>query len=159
MLQLLDMASKRRDLALSSGSATKDLCGYDPRLDTVGTAIQFRAFFQSPHGESIFSAGKLGPLPSDYWVCPPLDTVAGDDDALMAGMCARKKCKPHGGWNALLVKNVRHRMKELAAQARELASMEERVRRSAAGRFQRRGVEENTVEVFDSEDDLEMAGA
>jgi COMPASS component SPP1 len=155
MLQLLDMASKRRDLALTSGTATKDLCGYDPRLDAVGAPVPFRAFLQSPHGEAIFSAGKLGPPPPDYEIYPPLDTTT---DALMAGMCARKKCKPHGGWNALLVKNVRHRMKELAAQARELALMEERVRRSAAGRFQRRRVEENTVEVFDSEDDLEMGG-
>jgi COMPASS component SPP1 len=72
-------------------------------------------------------------------------------------MCTRKKCKPHGGWNALLTKHVKHQMKELAREAKEKLDGEQRVRESAAGRFVRKKYENNTVRVIESEDEAEDA--
>jgi COMPASS component SPP1 len=60
-------------------------------------------------------------------------------------MCAKKKCKPHNGWSAILTKTVRHDMKELAAQAKEMLDAEQRVRDGAAGRWGRRRKEGNCV--------------
>lgn len=172
MLQLLDMALAQRDAAVAAGKGTaKDLCGYDTRLDAVGATHQFARFLQTPQGEAIFKSGRLdttaippssdttnpttnppdqppsqpptAPLPS-----PPVETAT---DAPFSAMCARRKCKPHNGWSALLAKGVRHDMKELAAQAKALLDAECRVRDGAAGRFRRRLGERNAVVLLDAD--------
>ncbi|KAL2256572.1 hypothetical protein VTK26DRAFT_1467 [Humicola hyalothermophila] len=64
MLQLIDMALSRREAAIAAGRGTaKDFCGYDFRLDTVGTTHQFALFLASPEGEAIFKSGRLDPPP------------------------------------------------------------------------------------------------
>ncbi|KAK4125346.1 hypothetical protein N657DRAFT_644211 [Parathielavia appendiculata] len=173
MLQLVEMALKQREEAIAAGKGSaKDLCGYDNRLDTVGATHQFALFLQTPHGESIFKAGRLldpcalnatksnngtsdganrdeEEQPSQQQ--PPGNTtnsssnIASDPD--FPTMCAKKKCKPHSGWSALLTKTVRHDMKELAAQAKEMLDAEQRVRDGAAGRFRRQMREGNGVMV------------
>ncbi|KAL2016502.1 hypothetical protein VTK56DRAFT_3465 [Thermocarpiscus australiensis] len=150
MLQLIDMALKRREAAIAAGRGTaKDLCGYDYRLDAVGTTHQFALFIQSPQGESIFKAGRLE-APETYNDSSTAGTTNPDeaDDPLMAGMCAKKKCKPHNGWSAILTKAVKHDMKQLAAQAKEKLDAEQRVRDCAAGRFRRKMKERNMVVVY-----------
>ncbi|KXX79263.1 Set1 complex component spp1 [Madurella mycetomatis] len=158
MLQLIDMALKRREAAIAAGRGTaKDLCGYDFRLDTVGTTHQFALFIQSPHGEAIFKAGRLDPpssspssssSPQDMMSNGATAAEEGGDDPLTAGMCAKKKCKPHNGWSAILTKTVKHDMKELAAQAKEKLDAEQRIRDGAAVRFRRKMKERNGVIVY-----------
>ncbi|KAM7209674.1 Set1 complex component spp1 [Naviculisporaceae sp. PSN 640] len=144
MLQLLEMGLKQREAAIASGTLTKDVCGYDTRLNTVGVVHQFAAFISSPEGEAIFEAGRLeSPLSSEQ---PAGTTTAGT-------MCIKKKCRPHNGWGAILAKNVKHSIKELTVQAQEHVHTETRIRNNAAGRFRRKQLEGNTVRVFDSPDD------
>ncbi|KAL2117903.1 hypothetical protein VTJ04DRAFT_7563 [Mycothermus thermophilus] len=71
-----------------------------------------------------------------------------DRDDTFPYMCTKKKCKPHNGWIAILTKAVKHDMKELAAQAKEMLDAEQRVRDGAAGRFRRRLKEGNEVIVL-----------
>ncbi|KAJ4298696.1 hypothetical protein N0V88_003728 [Collariella sp. IMI 366227] len=135
MLQLIDMAHARREAAIAAGRGTaKDLCGYDSRLDDVGATHQFARFVQSPQGEAVFRSGSLD------------------------GMCIKKKCKPHNGWSAILFKAVKHDMKELAAQAKEMLDAEQRVRDGAAGRFRRRMKERNGVDLVYEEDGMDVDG-
>lgn len=157
MLQLIDLALSRREAAIAAGKGTaKDLCGYDFRLDSVGTTHQFALFLASPQGEVIFKSGKLDappPSPSLSSANPNLTGVdesapPAGEDPLAAGMCGKKKCKAHNGWSGILTKAVRHDMKELAAQAKEKLDGEQRVRDGAAGRFRRRIKERNGVVVL-----------
>ena len=179
MLQLVEMALKRREAAVAAGRGTaKELCGYDYRLDSVGATHQFARFIQSPEGEAIFRAGRLeAPAPAP---APEAETETAEpgheghggpehadhdnrggggggggddgggapDDPLTAGMCTKKKCKPHHGWGAVLTRAVKHDMKELAAQAKEKLDAEQRVRDGAASRFCRRMKERNGVIVI-----------
>ena len=155
MLQLLDMAVRRREAAIAAGKGTaKDLCGYDNRLDTVGVVHQFSVFLSSPEGEAIFTNGQLGPPtgpPSDDATAASSNSI---DDPYTAGMCTRKKCKPHAGWPSLFAKHVKYTVRILASQANEKLINESRIRDSAASRFMRKQHENpHSVIVFDSDDD------
>ncbi|EGZ77463.1 hypothetical protein NEUTE2DRAFT_100394 [Neurospora tetrasperma FGSC 2509] len=196
MLQLLDMAVKRREAAIMAGKGTaKDLCGYDTRLDTVGAIHAFSVFLKSDEGEAIFKRGRMD-APTDLLALLSESAVHiksehededdeqdGDDeedeegsvngvngwdrrngingvpkiDPLTAGMCTKKKCKPHSGWMGILSKNVKHTMKELAAEAKEKLDTETRVRASAAGRHRRKMKEDNRVVVLYRSSDEEMS--
>ncbi|KAK4157026.1 Set1 complex component spp1 [Chaetomidium leptoderma] len=173
MLQLIDMALKQREAAIAAGKGTaKDLCGYDVRLDTVSATHQFALFLQTPRGEAIFKSGRLDVLDHTTTTTttnnpdeqqhqqqqqpqPPPSAIGPNgtasssstdsNDLSFANMCPKKKCKPHNGWSAILAKSVRHDMKELAAQAKEMLDAEQRVRDGAAGRFRRRIKEGNGV--------------
>ncbi|KAK5662913.1 hypothetical protein OQA88_6325 [Cercophora sp. LCS_1] len=146
MLQLIDMALKRREQAIAAGKGSaKDFCGYDMRLDEVGVKAPFQAFLQTPEGEAAFKAGKLD---------TPLQMAEGEDP-LTAGMCTKKKCKPHVGWSAILTKNVKHSIKELTSQAQKMLNRERMIRESAAERSQMQRRENNTVEVIDWDTDME----
>lgn len=160
----------------------KDFCGYDYRLDTVGAAAPFAAFVRSPAGEAVFKGGRL-PLPGDGEFVPLDGTedggrgggvyvngsgvngggtgtgaagAAGAAAGLSGVMCVRRKCKPHAGWSGIHTKNVKHQIKELAAQAKEKLDFEARIRDCAAVRYQRRKREKNAVEVVQRE--VEMDG-
>ncbi|KAK3939417.1 hypothetical protein QBC46DRAFT_148672 [Diplogelasinospora grovesii] len=184
MLQLLEMALQRREAAMEAGreagrGSGKDLCGYDTRLDTVGVTHQFNTFIQTPAGEVIFRTGRLeAPDPSSQPAqqaphspqLPRKTSVSGGEsvpaadhnktdkeaDPLTAGMCMKKKCKPHLGWSAILNKTVNRQIKELAAQAKDLLDAEARVRESAATRFMRKTHEHNTVIVFESSEESDQ---
>ena len=153
MLQLIDMALAQREAAVAAGKGTaKDLCGYDLRLDTVSATHPFALFLASPQGDAIFRAGRLDALPtSTATTTKEVPAASGGDAADFTNMCPKKKCKPHNGWSAILTKSVRHDMKELAAQAKEMVDAEQRVRDGAAGRFGRRIKERNGVVVFGEE--------
>jgi COMPASS component SPP1 len=171
MLQLIDLALKQREAAIAAGKGTaKDLCGYDFRLDTVGATHQFALFLQTPQGEAIFKSGRLDAVPLDTTTTtnptsqspptapPPSQPPTAASTTTIANtsgtdpdyphMCPKKKCKPHNGWSAILTKTVRHDMKELAAQAKEMLDAEQRVRDGAAGRWGRRRKEGNCVVVL-----------
>ena len=178
MLQLIDMAVKQRESIISASLGGpksqllgKDFCGYDYRLDTVGATAAFASFVHSTAGEAIFKSGRL-PLPGDEGFVPPdgMDDAgphvngngvtnghgAAAGVAALAGvMCVRRKCKPHAGWSGIHTKNVKHQIKELAAQAKENLDFEARIRDCAAVRYQRRKREMNAVEVMDREVDME----
>jgi len=172
MLQLIELAIARREAAIAAGipGITKDICGYDTRLDTVGAAHQFSLFLQSPQGQSIFSTRSLDnpPYVTTTIKNPEDDTpaatssnsaeTAAGQDPRTAGMCLRKKCKPHNGWGALLTKTVRHDIRELALQIRELLEAEQRVRDGAAGRFMRRMKERNEVIAIEEDEDDDEHG-
>ena len=153
MMQVLEMGLKQREAAIASGTLTKDVCGYDSRLDTVGVTHQFAAFLRTPEGEAIFNAGRLDDPsltePSTSLILP----VPGSEGPVgVRGMCVKKKCKTHQMWGAILAKQVKHSIKELAAQAKEKLDLETRMRSNAAGRFRRKQMENNSVVVFDSSD-------
>lgn len=62
MLQVLEMAKKRKDDAVKAGVFTEDLCSYDGRLEEWGVQGQkyrFERFLNSPEGEEIMRTGKL----------------------------------------------------------------------------------------------------
>ncbi|KAL2198533.1 hypothetical protein P885DRAFT_59095 [Corynascus similis CBS 632.67] len=176
MLQLIDLALKQREAAIAAGKGTaKDLCGYDSRLDTVGATHQFALFLQTPEGEAALSKfgtangttttnGTNGLDTSSSTTSPTTASVPTLSSSTMPGsdpdfpyMCPKKKCKPHNGWSAILTKAVKHDMKELAAQAKEMLGAEQRVRDGAAGRFRRRIKEGNKVVVLS--DDARMGVA
>jgi len=153
MLQLVEMAIRRREAAVGAGKGSnKDLCGYDTRLGDVGTCHQFGVFLKSPAGEAIFSAGRL-----DAPITATGDSAAADgetSDPITAGMCVKKKCKPHAGWISILTKTVKHDMKEFSSEATEKLNREYHVRHSAASRFLRKKHENNTVEhIYYSDDE------
>ncbi|KAK1758628.1 Set1 complex component spp1 [Echria macrotheca] len=154
MLQLIDMAVKRREAAIAGGKGTaKDLCGYDVRLDTVGVTRQFAAFLSSPPGEACFAAAgnRAGGLGLDHY---PQDIPGyNSSDPLTSGMCTKKKCKPHAGWSAILTKDVKHSMREFARQAKLKLDREERIRLAAIGRAKRKEWERNQVVVHSSSGD------
>lgn len=174
MLQLIDLAIKRRDHLIASSLKLpkaqvlgKDFCAYDYRLDSVGASAAFAAFFKSPAGEAIFKTLKL-PLPGDEgfvefvpdegYIYPADHDRNGvrSPQGLASVLCTRRKCKPHAGWSGIHTKNVKHQIKELAAQAKERLDFEARITDCAAVRFQRRKRENNRVEVVDR--DVEMGG-
>jgi COMPASS component SPP1 len=166
MLQLIDMAMKRRDAVIvaSKGIYNKDFCGYDTRLGTVGVTYQFGVYLQTPEGEAIFKAGRLD-APQ---VPTSADTTSSDTattngtygeapDPLTAGMCTKKKCKPHHGWQSLLTKMVKHDMRELASEAKEKLDREHHVRNSAARRWKRKQRENNSVHYYKSTSKMDEA--
>ncbi|KAI0476234.1 hypothetical protein GGR56DRAFT_460153 [Xylariaceae sp. FL0804] len=158
MMQLVDWANQRRQAAVEAGRFTKDSCGYDRRLDTVSTRVQFAAWLDTPEGQATFKAGRLlddAPPPPP----PPQDmdgaAVAVDDTAAatttttMRGACDRKRCKPHAGWYKLLMSAVRVLVKETATAAKNKLDAEEVMRRQAEARYERRQLENNWVEVLE----------
>jgi COMPASS component SPP1 len=180
MLQLIDLAVKQRETLIATSASSgapksqllgKDFCGYDYRLDTVGATAAFTAFVKTPLGESILRNGRL-PLPGDgksYKFALSSEAedpnghvngVAGTNGAgvpsgLHTVMCVKKKCKPHAGWSGIHTKNVKHQIKELAAQAKEKLDFEARIRDCAAVRYQRRKRENNRVVRLDGDVEME----
>lgn len=181
MLQLVDMALRRREAVIAASAPLgkgqalgKDFCGYDYRLDTVGATAAFAAFASSAAGEAVFRTGKLD-APSDPDVATADDhegesgrdagkeaettaAAAAAGSGANAGMCLKKKCKPHMQWSGVLTKAVKHQIKELAAQAKEKLDAEARVRDSAAVRYRRRLKENNWVTVISSDSEMDVDG-
>jgi COMPASS component SPP1 len=170
MLQLVELATKRREAAIAATASLgkgqalgKDFCGYDWRLDAVGATSSFAAFVRSQAGETIFQTGRLEAPTADMAV----DMEDGDSKAengtktkesitdLTAGMCSKKKCKPHLYWSGALIKAIKQQIKELTAQAKEKLDAEARVRDGAAVRYRRRLRENNWVTVVESDEDME----
>ncbi|KAI5467866.1 hypothetical protein BGZ63DRAFT_345003 [Mariannaea sp. PMI_226] len=135
MLELIEYAQERRRAAIKAGRFAEDICGYDQRLDTISARDAFAAFVMSPDGEAIFKTGKLGDPASE-----------GDE---VRGMCERKRCKVHQGWQKMLVLGIKYQIREMAGQAEEVAEEERVVREAAGERARRLGAEKNWVEVLD----------
>ncbi|KAI1417425.1 hypothetical protein F5Y13DRAFT_84978 [Hypoxylon sp. FL1857] len=139
MMQLIDWANHRRQLAIEAGKFTKESCGYDRRLDTVSVRHQFAEWLETPEGQATFKAGKLD---------TPLDPDLHGDPATR-GMCEKKRCKPHNGWYKLLMSAVRILIKETATAAADKLNAEDVMRQAAEARFERRQLEKNSVEYLD----------
>lgn len=136
MLNLIEFAQERHRAAVASGRFSgEDICGYDQRLDTVCARDSFAAFVKSPDGEAVFKAGKLS------------DPLGEDDQA--RGMCERKRCKVHLGWQKMLVLGIKHQIREMAAEAEEVAEKERVMREAASERYRRKKAENNWVQVLD----------
>ncbi|KAK4466708.1 Set1 complex component spp1 [Cladorrhinum samala] len=163
MMQLVDMGIARRDAAIAAGKGTnKDLCGYDVRLDVVGTPYQFGLFLQSPAGEVIFRSGMLEAVTENI-AAGVLGNVRGSgvvdegisEDPVWGGMCLRKKCPPHKQWRDILTKMVKNSIKELAREAGQKLDAEQRIRDSAAERYLRLQRENNSVQIERDDDTME----
>ncbi|KAI1801678.1 hypothetical protein F4811DRAFT_533115 [Daldinia bambusicola] len=139
MMQLIDWANHRRQLAIEAGKFAKDSCGYDWRLDTVSVRYQFTEWLETPEGQATFKAGKLD---------TPLDPELQGDPATR-GMCEKKRCKSHNGWYKLLMSAVRTLIKETATAAADKLNSEDVMRQAAEARFERRQLENNSVQVLD----------
>ncbi|KAI1137437.1 hypothetical protein F5Y05DRAFT_387218, partial [Hypoxylon sp. FL0543] len=139
MMQLIDWANQRRQLAIEAGKFTKESCGYDWRLDTVSARHQFSEWLETPEGQATFKAGKLD---------TPLDPELQGDPATR-GMCEKKRCKPHNAWYKLLMSAVRTLIKETATAAADKLHAEEVMRDAAQARHMRRLAENNSVEYLD----------
>lgn len=161
MQQLLDLANDRRKAAIATpGNAfDKDTCGYDLRLDVVGVPVEFAQFVKSPQGEAIFTANNHGLTAEGAFTDEQKELITrgggGDEgagwDAVTAGMCDKRRCRPHNGWYNIFTKGTRHMMKELARQAKEKLDAETRVREAAAVKYFRKRHEKNTVRYWDKE--------
>lgn len=135
MLTVIEMAQARRRAAITEGHFGDDICGYDQRLDTISARDAFAAYTKSAEGETAFSAGRL-------------DDPLGDGDEVR-GMCERKRCKPHGGWQKALPLGIRNQIREMAAQSEVVEAEERIVREAAAERWKRKQAENNWVEILD----------
>ena len=135
MISLIELAQERRRAAITAGRFGEDVCGYDQRLDTISARDAFAAYIKTPDGAAIFEAAKLG------------DPFGAGDEA--RGMCERKRCKAHGGWQKILVLGIKHQIREMAGQVAEIAEEERIVRDAAAERSRRKTAEANWVEVID----------
>lgn len=154
MQQLLDLANERRKAAITAGLFDKDTCGYDSRLDLVGCAVEFSQFVKSAQGEAIYKNNSM--TAEGSWTEEQLQRL--QDEALAAekewnpataGMCDRRRCKPHVSWYNIFTKSTRHIIKELARQAKEKLDAETRVREAAATRYFRRRHERTSVRRLD----------
>ncbi|KAK4192521.1 hypothetical protein QBC35DRAFT_484069 [Podospora australis] len=145
MLELLDMGIERRERAVASGVGTaKDLCGYDVRLDKVGTVYQFSLWIQSDEGEAVFKSGQLDDLEGGEEAEKRFNCRSAD--GWSGGMCVRKKCLPHKQWVDILTRMVKHDIKQLAMEAKDKLVAEQRIRDTAASRYFRQKHEGNSVE-------------
>lgn len=152
MQQLLDLANERRKAAIAAGLIDKDTCGYDIRLDLVGCPAEFALFAKSAQGEAIYRTNGLSA--ENTWTDEQLQRLqAGgegkDFNLATAGMCDRRRCKPHASWYNIFTKSTRHVIKELARQAKEKLDAETRVRDAAATRYFRRRHERTAVRRLD----------
>ncbi|OAA60652.1 Zinc finger, FYVE/PHD-type [Cordyceps fumosorosea ARSEF 2679] len=131
MLALVELAQERRRAAVAAGRLADDMCGYDPRLDTISARDAFAAYAASPEGAAALAPGGEGEA----------------DDA--HGMCERKRCKTHAGWQKSLPLGVRQQIRETAAQSEVEEARERLVREAAAERWRRKQSERNWVEVLE----------
>lgn len=127
MLTLIELAQERRKAVINSGRLGDDICGYDPRLDTISARDAFAAFAKSPEGEAMFKASKLTETES---------------------VCERKRCKVHSAWQKMLTLGVKYQIREMAGQAAEVTEGERIVRQAAGERWRRKKAESNYVEVL-----------
>ncbi|KKY32270.1 hypothetical protein UCDDA912_g07811 [Diaporthe ampelina] len=140
MQQLLDLANERRKAAITEGLVEKDVCGYDTRLDLVGCPEEFGVFVKSAQGEAIYKNNSL--TTGGGWTEEQVQAMKAAAEAedgrewtmATAGMCDRRRCKPHASWYNIFTKSTRHLIKELARQAKEKLDAETRVREAAATR-------------------------
>lgn len=156
MQQILDLANERRKAAITEGLLEKDVCGYDARLNLVGCPDEFSVFVKSPQGEAIYKSNSLAAEGS--WTEEETralrEEAEGQErewawDPATAGMCDRRRCKPHASWYNIFTKSTRHVIKELARQAKEKLDAETRVREAAATRYYRRRHERTAVTRLD----------
>jgi COMPASS component SPP1 len=138
MIQLLDMAHTRLKTAISAGQLPQDGCGYDRRLDSVGVQADFRQFAESDEGKMIFDEQTLS-----------------DSQGLM---CERKRCKQHQGWYSLFMRSVKIQIQELTDKAQQKLDQEQVFRRAAEERYHRKRVENNLVEVIESDNEERKPG-
>lgn len=134
MFTLIELAQQRRRAAIDAGHFAEDICGYDSRLDVVSARDVFSAFVHSPEGEEVFRLSMLA---------DPL----GEDDAVR-GMCDRKRCKAHSGWQKTLALGIKHHIREMADETAAMEDEENIVRAAAEERWKRRQAESNWVEVL-----------
>jgi COMPASS component SPP1 len=155
MQQLLDLANERRKAAITEGLLEKDVCGYDSRLDLVGCPEEFGVFVKSAQGEAIYRNNSLAT--GGGWTEEQVQAMKAAAEAedgrewslATAGMCGRRRCKPHASWYNIFTKSTRHLIKELARQAKEKLDAETRVREAAATRYFRRRNERTSVTRLD----------
>ncbi|KAF3768577.1 hypothetical protein M406DRAFT_230964, partial [Cryphonectria parasitica EP155] len=154
MQQLLDLANERRRAAITAGLFEKDVCGYDCRLDVVGCPDDFSIFARSAQGEAIYRGNSLAAegcfTDEQLWKAKEDAEAAGKElNMETAGMCERRRCKPHASWYNTFTRSTRLVIKELARQAKEKLDAETRVKEAAATKYLRLGHEEVTIRRLD----------
>lgn len=135
MLALAELAQECRRAATAAGRFGEDVCGYDARLDTISARDAFAAYVESAEGAATLGESKLG---------DPLDE--GDE---VRGMCERKRCKVHSGWQKMLPLGIKYQIREMANNAAALGEEEAVVRDAAGERWKRKQAESNWVEAVE----------
>ncbi|RXG46784.1 hypothetical protein VDGE_01723 [Verticillium dahliae] len=132
MLELMDMAGRRRAALVAAKKMDDSVCGYDYRLDTIGVRQPFAAFMATKEAQEIFKHGSL------------------EHGSVMAGadrnFCDKKRCKPHHGWYQIHTKDVRYLMRCLTSEANKKLNLEAEIRDAAVQRRLRKEREGNGVE-------------
>ncbi|CRJ96381.1 hypothetical protein BN1723_008615 [Verticillium longisporum] len=132
MLELMDMAGRRRAALVAAKKMDDSVCGYDYRLDTIGVRQPFAAFMATKEAQEIFKQGSL------------------EHGSVMSGadrnFCDKKRCKPHHGWYQIHTKDVRYLMRCLTSEANKKLNLEAEIRDAAVQRRLRKEREGNGVE-------------
>lgn len=151
MLQLTDMASERRKALIAAKQLDDAACGYDFRLDTVGAQAPFARWLATDEGKEIFRAAGAGGDDNDKGSSLGHGSILSGEGK---NICDKKRCKPHQGWYGIHTKDVKHQMKQLAADANRKLDRERAVRSAAVERRLRKTRENNQVHYYDADGDV-----
>ncbi|PHH61027.1 hypothetical protein CDD81_849 [Ophiocordyceps australis] len=138
MMLLVENAQERRRAAIAAGHFTDDICGYDSRLDTVLARDAFAAYIESAEGMAALS------------LCDAA-TTGQEAQVPLQGICDRKRCKGHSGWQKMFPHSIKQQIRDLDKQAAAVAAEEKVVREAAVERWKRKQTENNWVEVINDE--------
>ncbi|PHH82286.1 hypothetical protein CDD82_6466 [Ophiocordyceps australis] len=138
MMLLVENAQERRRAAIAAGRFSDDICGYDSRLDTVLARDAFAAYIESADGIAALSLCDAAKTGQELQV--PLE-----------GVCDRKRCKGHSGWQKMFPLSIKHQIRDLDKRAAAVAAEEKVVREAAVERWKRKQTENNWVQVVDDE--------
>nr|OQO15723.1 hypothetical protein B0A51_18429 [Rachicladosporium sp. CCFEE 5018] len=123
-----------RAMAEKELKATKDYCGFDPRLEW--SEEQFAVWRQSAAGKRAYEMDLLDvePTEADEEAMSVLERAEIEADTVFGGVepCERKKCARHAEWAKLATDDVRFEMTDNGDKMRVLERGEHAVRERAA---------------------------
>ncbi|KAK6431545.1 COMPASS (complex proteins associated with Set1p) component [Oleoguttula sp. CCFEE 5521] len=145
-----------RAMAEKEIKATKDYCGFDPRLEW--SEEQFGAWRRSAAGKRAYEMDMLGvePTEADEEAMSMLERADIEADTIFGGIepCERKKCARHAEWAKLATDDVRFEMGDNGDKMRVLEREEHAVRERAALRV--RGGVQDAVEDDDGSSRMDI---
>ncbi|KAI9852371.1 MAG: hypothetical protein M1838_000893 [Thelocarpon superellum] len=122
--QFVQLVRDRAKKVLGELTGTKDICGFDARL--AWTEEEFLAWKDSDDGRQAFATGVLMP-PTDVTD----ESIEGDESAIGAGVCQKKRCERHKLWRNLQVQEIRFDEAHLTDELHKLQREESEVRERA----------------------------
>lgn len=172
--------AKERATRLAGVMKMKDMCGYDSRLSWDEST--FKEWRESTEGNSAFTNNSLDAPNSPQDARDTSGTVNGTDSTATAGLkprpqpmrsmtsetvgtndgnvdiCTKKRCQRHGGWQKLVLHDVRFEEAEVGDEMRRIDAEEQEIRAKATGSAKGSNAldlaQEGTVEVVGQDDAL-----